>query len=260
MKGGHKLRALICGFLCVLAISNYHLLEEFQRILIEMPSVISIYTNRTAIVNHDVLTLENKSKVVVLVYTKFGKNEKWIQRPGSCYNKNNANSKECPLLQKFEITYNKTRFTESNFVMFEARDMPSLPHLKMLLKGRPMSQRWVFALWESPNHFNYTKPFHGLFNLTWTYRRDSDIWGPYGSYIQLNTEDPIYKNKKRPLKDFTQGKSMLVAWMVSNCRAKLRLKFVRELKKFIQVDVFGGCSDRIFGEWRSCPNTKQSKS
>lgn len=117
MKGGHKRRALICGFLYVLAISTYHLLEEFQRILIEMPSVINIYTNRTSIMKN-VLTLENKSKVVVLVYTKFGKNEKWIQKPGSCFNKNNANSKECPLLQKFEITYNKTRFTESNFVMF----------------------------------------------------------------------------------------------------------------------------------------------
>ena len=165
MKGGHKLRALICGFLCVLAISTYHLLEEFQRILIEMPSVINIYTNRTLIMKN-VLTLENKSKVVVLVYTKFGKYEQWIKKSGSCYNKNNTSSKECSLLQKFEVTYNKTRFTESKFVVFEARDLPSLPHLKMLLKGRPMSQRWVFALWESPNHFNNTKPFHGLFNQT----------------------------------------------------------------------------------------------
>ena len=144
MKGGHKLSALICGFLCVLAISTYHLFEVTQRFSIEMPSVINIYTNRNA-KGKNVLTLENKSKVVVLVYTKFGKNEKWIQRPGSCYNNNNANFKECPLLQKFEVTYNKARFTESNFVVFEARDMPSLPHLKMLLKGRPMSQRWVFA-------------------------------------------------------------------------------------------------------------------
>ena len=267
MNGGYKLRSVIFGFLCVLVIflmiCIYRLLNEakwseLQRILIKSRSVINTYTKRTAI-EKGVLSLENKSKVVVLVYTKFGKNQKWINKLGSCYNKNNASSKECPLLHKFEVTYDKKRFTESNFVVFEARDMPTLPHLKALLKGRPMSQRWVFALWESPNHFSYTKPFHGIFNLTWTYRRDSDIWGPYGSYIQLSSEDPMDGHQKRPLEDFTRGKSKLVAWMVSNCRAKLRLKFVRELKKFIKVDVLGNCSERIFGESRSCPKTRQSK-
>ena len=65
-------------------------------------------------------------------------------------------------------------------------------------------------------------------------------------------------NKKGTTSDFTRGKSKLVAWMVSNCGAKLRRKFVRELKKFIKVDVFGKCSGKIFGESRPCPKTKQS--
>ena len=198
--------------------------------------------------------LQNKSVILILVYTTFSGVEKWINEKGPCYNLNHKISKECPL-DKFKLTYDKKRFTESDFVVFEARDMPTLPKLKALLKNRPISQRWVFAIWESPKHFSYTKPFHGLFNLTWTYRRDSDIWGPYGSYLQLSSEDPIYYNKKGQPSDFTRGKSELVAWMVSNCKAKLRLRFVLELKKFIKVDVFGECSERIFGEKRSCPKT-----
>ena len=263
IKRAHSLRYLLWGFLCVFTISLYlHLDEakwlEKQQIKIKMSSLTDNHTNRTAI-EKNVPTLQNKSKVVVLVYTRFGKKEKWIKDSGSCYNMNHTESKNCLFLHTFDITYDKQRFAESDLVVFHARDMPTLRHLKALLKERPMPQRWVFSLWESPNHFSYTKPFHGLFNLTWTYRRDSDIWGPYGSYIQLRSKDPIAGRQKRPPSDFTRGKSKIVAWIVSNCKAKLRLKFVRELKKFIKVDVFGKCSGRVFGESRACPKTKQSK-
>ena len=263
IKGGPSLRYLFWGFLCVFTISIYRHLDdakwlEKQQISIKMSSLIDNHTNRTAI-EKNVPTLQNKSKVVVLVYTRFGKREKWIKDSGFCYNMNHTKSKKCHLLHKLDITYDKQRFAESDLVVFHARDMPTLRHLKALLKERPMPQRWVFALWESPNHFSYTKPFHGIFNLTWTYRRDSDIWGPYGSYIQLSSEDPIDGHQKIPLKDFTRAKSKIVAWIVSNCEAKLRLKFVLELKRFIKIDVFGKCSGRIFGESRSCAKTRQSK-
>ena len=263
IKGGPSLRYLFWGFLCVFTISIYRHLDEAkwlekQQISIKMSSLIDNHTNRTAI-EKNVPTLQNKSKVLVLVYTRFDKREKWIKDSGSCYNMNHTKSKKCHLLHKLDITYDKQRFAESDLVVFHARDMPTLRHLKALLKERPMPQRWVFALWESPNHFSYTKPFHGIFNLTWTYRRDSDIWGPYGSYIQLSSEDPIGGHQKIPLKDFTRAKSKIVAWIVSNCEAKLRLKFVLELKRFIKIDVFGKCSGRIFGESRSCPKTRQSK-
>ena len=263
IKGGPSLRYLFWGFLCVFTISIYRHLDdakwlEKQQISIKISSLIDNHTNRTAI-EKNVPTLQNKSKVVVLVYTRFGKREKWIKDSGFCYNMNHTKSKKCHLLHKLDITYDKQRFAESDLVVFHARDMPTLRHLKALLKERPMPQRWVFALWESPNHFSYTKPFHGIFNLTWTYRRDSDIWGPYGSYIQLSSEDPIDGHQKIPLKDFTRAKSKIVAWIVSNCEAKLRLKFVLELKRFIKIDVFGKCSGRIFGESRSCAKTRQSK-
>ena len=83
---------------------------------------------------------------------------------------------------------------------------------------------------------------------TWTYRSDSDIWSPYGSYEELSQEEKINKTRN---KDYTVEKSGLVAWFVSNCGAQPRISFVHELKKYIKVDVFGRCSSQ-FGEKREC--------
>ena len=56
--------------------------------------------------------------------------------------------------------------------------------------------------------------------------------------------------------DYTQGKSELVAWIVSNCGTQLRISFVHELKKYIKVDVFGRCSGNNFGDPRSCSKNR----
>jgi len=133
--------------------------------------------------------------------------------------------------------------------------MPSFDVLKSLLKSKPISQRWVYALWESPKATPDTTRLNGLFNTTWTYRTDSDIWGPYGRYERLSQEE-IKKNEMANKTDYTEGKSELVAWMVSNCRSKLRIGFVHELKKYIKVDVFGRCSGKIFHDPRSCSKNR----
>lgn len=70
---------------------------------------------------------------------------------------------------------------------------------------------------------------NGLFNLTWTYRTDSDFWAPYG-YYEPHREEDGKMNEVATMTDYTEGKSELVAWMVSNCSPQLRLSFVRELK------------------------------
>ena len=187
--------------------------------------------------------MTDKHKTVVLVYTQFWKLNNWVKR---------IESRCCS--GHFELTYEKKRFKESDIVVFHAFDMPTLDVLKSLLKSRPTSQRWVYAVWESPMYTPNPTPLNGLFNLTWTYRSDSDFWGPYGRYEQLSQEE-IKRNEMAPVTDYTQGKSELVAWIVSNCVPQLRISFVHELKKYIKVDVFGGCSSK-FGESRSCSKKK----
>lgn len=87
--------------------------------------------------------------------------------------------------------------------------------------------------------------WNNFFNWTHTYRRDSDIWEPWG---MMNQIAPYPKDVDQMIEDmknddsitFTKLKS--VAWFVSNCGPKSgRDRFIRELQKYITVDIYGAC-------------------
>ncbi|XP_059156159.1 alpha-(1,3)-fucosyltransferase fut-1-like [Physella acuta] len=69
-----------------------------------------------------------------------------------------------------------------------------------------------------------------------SFRRDSDIRTYYGL---------IRKRKHVKEKNYTAilaAKTSKVAWLVSNCRsASKREDYINELKRFVTVDVWGGC-------------------
>ena len=180
---------------------------------------------------------------VILVYTQFFGIKEWIKITDDC------SSPEIPgnscRKDMVDLTYDKKRYAESEFVIFHARDMPGVDHLKTIMKNKPSSQFWIYFLQESPNATPDTRPLNGMFDLTMTYRSDSDFWWPYGSYRGI----PFEKTSQL---DFSVGKDKLVSWMVSNCNSHLRNSFVHELQKYITVDVFGSCSGK-FGESKSCP-------
>ena len=194
--------------------------------------------------------ITEKSKVVILVYTPMFGREQWINKGGKCA------EQQCRL-DLFEITLDKTRLSEVDLVIFHARDMPSVTELKSLLKSKPCSQRWVYASVESPVLTPDASLFNGVFNLTWTYRTDSDVWAPYGSYEPLSQEK-MKENEMADATDHTQGKSELVSWMASNCESQYRLSFVRELNSFIKVDTSGACKEAMGGK-NSCPHGKKSE-
>ena len=46
----------------------------------------------------------------------------------------------------------------------------------------------------------------------------------------------------RPLVNYAEGKTKIAAWFVSNCASQSkRMEMVRELQKYIDVDVYGDC-------------------
>ncbi|XP_032240872.2 3-galactosyl-N-acetylglucosaminide 4-alpha-L-fucosyltransferase FUT3-like [Nematostella vectensis] len=143
-----------------------------------------------------------------------------------------------PTCQKYsnncKLTYNKSEFSRSNVVLFRSRDMPSVPELRELSKTRTSGQRWVFLTLENPHHtYIDLKRLNGLFNWSMTYRRDSDIFAPYGFYKKLL--HPV--NTKA---NYAREKNKLIYWPVSNC-GKPRDNLARELMKYVPVDVFGAC-------------------
>lgn len=99
--------------------------------------------------------------------------------------------------------------------------------------------------------------FRSLFNWTMTYRRDSDIFMPYGEI--LSRRDAI-KNEYVEMtnidedKDYDRvyySKSRDVVWLVSDCETKSKREYyVQRLSKYINVDIYGECGTL------SCPKQK----
>lgn len=87
------------------------------------------------------------------------------------------------------------------------------------------------------------------FDLTMTYRMDSDIPIPYGRVIARDgkvSDVTVDINFKEKSKD--------VAWFVSNCNSfSNREEVVRQMKQFIPIDVYGKCGDL------KCPNVDRNK-
>ncbi|XP_020636917.3 3-galactosyl-N-acetylglucosaminide 4-alpha-L-fucosyltransferase FUT3 [Pogona vitticeps] len=109
-------------------------------------------------------------------------------------------------------------------VYLDAKKLPQEP--------RPPFQRWVWYSPEPPSKHPVPDFMDNLFNFSMSYRRDSDIYAPYGWLEVL----------PQPQKVTVPPKSKLVAWVVSNWKPKyvqVRVKYYEELKKYIQVDLYG---------------------
>ena len=189
-------------------------------------------------------TSRTRQKSLLLVYNEFFDDKDWF-----------GFNEDCCVKDKFEITHDKRRFRESDFVLVHvASNLRSLRHLETMRRQKPSSQLWVFFSMESPmsDSSSNTRRFGDMFDLTFTYRVDSDFWAPYGTYEEIPFVNLSHQ-------DFSAGKDKLVSWVVSNCSPQLRKLFVRELQKYIPVDVFGSCSQE-FGKSRSCPQNETCKS
>lgn len=136
----------------------------------------------------------------------------------------------CPI-DNCEITNDKSKLNESEFVLVHLRD-----RIDKIPKTRYKNQRWIAVIYESPENTPSLSKYNGIFNLTSTYQLDSDFTYDNFSPIkwELNSNFDINKN-------FLINKKKTAAAVISNCRSKYRLKYINELKRFIDVDVFGKC-------------------
>ena len=84
-----------------------------------------------------------------------------------------------------------------------------------------------------------TETFKDAFNWSMTYRRDSDIFYPYGRIIPQNG-----KNIKKDYSKIYKEKEKGVIWFVSHCKTRSkRENYVTELRKYIEVDIYGDCGN-----------------
>ena len=126
-----------------------------------------------------------------------------------------------------------TSHETADVMLFHSHDRPHIPPKRL------PEQIYVFVSQESEaNQKRYLRtPI--IYNLTMTYRLDSDIPMPYGAFKKRTTprKHPFGRNY-----DFAGGKSKKVAWVVSNCKTpSKRDRYVKDLKKYIDVDIYGKC-------------------
>jgi len=151
------------------------------------------------------------------------------------------NKRQCA--HRCRITYNKSEMAHSDAVMFHSRDMPgNFQQLKIVSDGRNQRQRWIYSTQENA-HNNGRDPaqYNGIFNWTITYRTDSDLVIPYGSFREISTNEIP---KDHNITNYAKGKDKLVAWAVSHC-VTIRDNVVKKLSEFIPISVYGGCSRLI---------------
>uniref|UniRef100_A0A3P8ZUJ5 Fucosyltransferase n=1 Tax=Esox lucius TaxID=8010 RepID=A0A3P8ZUJ5_ESOLU len=98
---------------------------------------------------------------------------------------------------------------------------------------RPNGQKWIWMNFESPSHTSGLRRFEGVFNLTMTYRVDSDIFLPYGYLL------PRHHAHASSLRPRFQ-RARLLAWVISNwSESQARVAYYRRLANYVSVDVFG---------------------
>ena len=151
----------------------------------------------------------------------------------------------CPVWQ-CETSTDRTNVQDYDAVIFHLnswsqRDLPD---------HRSPHQRYVAWMMESAVWRFYldSAPMANFFNWTVTYRWDSDSVRPYG-YVKPIGHVPLHPNESQMKKylsnskvNYANGKTKMAAWFVSNCHSlSKRDELVKELQKYIQVDVYGRC-------------------
>ena len=94
----------------------------------------------------------------------------------------------------------------------------------------------------------YYDIYDNKFNLIINHRSDSDIVGGYGRLKPLDTGEAERQSKKLKKTNFAEGKTGLVSWIVSICKAPShREMYADELSKYLPLHIYGFCGSRNLG-------------
>ncbi|XP_057368448.1 alpha-(1,3)-fucosyltransferase C-like [Daphnia carinata] len=153
-------------------------------------------------------------------------------------------------------TDDRNLFNVSDVVIFSIQQL----NLSDLPAHRFPHQRFVFYEMESPSTTDpipllNNRTRFGFFNLTMTYRLDSDVVNrdAYGMVVPKGSLSSAYpKSRSNGTTSLNgnyspvniNGKKKLAAWFVSNCVTTSRREdYVRELVKYVPVDIYGNCGN-----------------
>ena len=170
-------------------------------------------------------TTGGKKVKIILLYTTFFKGSWYLRWNNDFY---------CSYKSKCLFTYNRDYIHEADAVGFHDADIPGIS----MPTRTNTKQIWFYFNLESPTFSKINGECDGLFNWTMSYRTDSDVFTPYGSFRPIDCDE-----SKAPWPN-TAEKTKLAAWIVSSCNAPSgRTGVARKLSQYIPIDVFGKCGN-----------------
>ena len=168
--------------------------------------------------------------------------------PDNVKNQNNV-LKTCPV--KCFLTNDKSDIANVDAVDFNLYyvRIPGSQSMIQFPQYRKPHQVWIVSNLEPPqNLYGDLAIFNGMFNWTRWYRSDSTILWPYGFRYELNE---IERNQTTDLmkRNFFKEKTNGIVGRISNCVAPSnRLQLVKELRKYLEIDMQGGCYKNVCGQ------------
>ncbi|XP_053383384.1 alpha-(1,3)-fucosyltransferase fut-5-like [Mercenaria mercenaria] len=160
----------------------------------------------------------------------------WLKNWFADFNMDQCEYKNC------RVSFNLRDFQRSDAVVYSLVDTgmgykpPVPPNM------RNPDQAWIFFTLESPVHVKMAKRefmnphWQNVFNWSWTYRTDADIFHPYGNLV---TKEIV---PKRNYSEIFRRKTKMAAWAVSHCITySRREKYENLLNKYAKVDIYGSC-------------------
>lgn len=153
---------------------------------------------------------------------------------------------KCPVTN-CEMTNNVERISEADLVIVHMRNAVGKPPT-----SRPRSQRWVFMLYESPVHSADFKNYDGFFNLTATYRMDTEFANLYEKEVKYEWKlNESFDETHDFHADKLDNKNKLATAVISNCGASTkRLDYIKAMQKEGKIDVFGKCGSKCPSKYR----------
>lgn len=194
--------------------------------------------------------IQQQSYRFVLLWTDLFKNIHWHQP--AFFNSSTIIS--CTAKHQCQFTRDKRKLSQASVVAFHLYDM-TRSQLPERISTKNDNQSWVFITGESPINFYYQNPsfvpyvLDNYFDRSISYRYDS----PFPVFLPLIKSRNLSSNQiqhERQLNlDSLKMKKKPIAWIVSNCITfSQREKYIKELNKFIQIDIYGKCGTPCSGE------------
>ncbi|XP_029944250.1 alpha-(1,3)-fucosyltransferase 4-like [Salarias fasciatus] len=139
------------------------------------------------------------------------------------------------------VTGDRSMYNKADAVLMRHRDVITDEEAPLPPEPRPPAQKWIWFNVESPTNVPRPWKYEGIYNLTLTYREDSDIFVPLGYLIPKALLHKVPRASfAYPLSSSWNPRPGFVAWVVSHWENRLeRVHFYELLKDYIKIDLFG---------------------